>query len=154
VGGGRKAARLRERLLRKPENEVVSALRKNDRRPLRSSGSNYSGRRATLTDCASFDNWPAHDKQDRCSFCLHLVCPVKALLLVNRSPKLVTINGTIRFGNADSTFFQARYYHRGRDSNACINFAMARLSQLISENRETLPPYRKLLRPSDATPTP
>jgi hypothetical protein len=95
-----------------------------------------------------------HMTSKTCPFCFRLVHLVKELRVVNGSEKLVTINGAIQCDNPDCSSFQAGYCRRGRDTNACINIAIAGFSQLTSKNRQTLPPYQRLLRPLDATPSP
>ncbi|KAG0279877.1 hypothetical protein BGZ96_001782 [Linnemannia gamsii] len=65
--------------------------------------------------------------------------------------KLVSVHGSVEYTNPRCESFAVGYYRRGRDSNACINIALAGFSQLTSPLRITLPPYKTFSRPMGAT---
>ncbi|KAG9070753.1 hypothetical protein KI688_008293 [Linnemannia hyalina] len=88
-----------------------------------------------------------------CPFCFAILRLVKELRLVNGVEKLVTINGAVQCENPNCESVRAGYARRGRDSNACVNIALAGFTTIMSDNRQPLPPYRRSTRPEGATPS-
>ncbi|KAG9067605.1 hypothetical protein KI688_012390 [Linnemannia hyalina] len=88
-----------------------------------------------------------------CSLCFAILRLVKELRLVNEVEKLVTINGAVQCENPNCESVRAGYARRGRDSNACVNIALAGFTTIMSDNRQRLPPYRRSTRPEGATPS-
>ncbi|KAG0379404.1 hypothetical protein BGX24_000569 [Mortierella sp. AD032] len=88
-----------------------------------------------------------------CLLCFAILRLVKELRLVNGIEKLVTINGAVQCDNPDCESVRTGYARRGRDSNACVNIALAGFTTVLSDDRQPLPPYRRSTRPKGATPS-
>ncbi|KAK3808983.1 MAG: hypothetical protein J3R72DRAFT_505748 [Linnemannia gamsii] len=88
-----------------------------------------------------------------CPLCFAILRLVKELRLVNGIEKLVTINGAVQCDNPDCESVRTGYARRGRDSNACVNIALAGFTTVLSDDRQPLPPYRRSTRPKGATPS-
>ncbi|KAF9123262.1 hypothetical protein BGX30_001536 [Mortierella sp. GBA39] len=88
-----------------------------------------------------------------CPLCFAILRLVKELGLVSGVEKLVTINGAVQCENPDCESVRTGYARRSRDSNACVNIALAGFTIIMSNNRQSLPPYRRSTRPEGATPS-
>lgn len=86
-----------------------------------------------------------------CPLCFALVRLSKARRDVKGESKLVSVHGAVECTNPGCISYAIGYCRRGRDSNACINIALAGYSQLTSRRRETLQPYSRSMRPQGAT---
>jgi hypothetical protein len=82
-----------------------------------------------------------HNSSKTCPFCFELVRLVRAKRQKKGKTRIVRVNGAVECTNNRCVSYRAGYCIRGRDANAALNIAIAGYSQLVSQRRDTLPPF-------------
>jgi hypothetical protein len=86
-----------------------------------------------------------------CIFCFKQIVLVKARRQVNGNERLVKVNGAVECVNKACPSFKCNYTIKARDTHSAVAIAIAGASNLLSANRETLPPFRRIRRPDENT---